>query len=325
MADRPSIFIPDGVDPFDASAARRAAIDCVNAVEQLLQTARHQRCGAQVTENAILRCLYDLDRAIEAASNYHACHRPYPSLPSAPCAAAAKLASKVRTQYRKAVVEWKSRSDAPSDGWTCLWECYAQRFGNPVGPTFSDAVDCEEKIDSDEQGLLNTARLFIPEVSQNHQWHTGIWPYICVRLQQFDSVDLIALVDSLMDSMDSECPLRGGSSKSKKNATSGDARATLIAALTKHHEYANGGCLNLEPIGSNELARLAHVSNSTASVFFNKEFNGGDKGGLAMYRAICRNAGRLADSLKALNGEFAPHDLFGRRPAGEDDRDERDE
>jgi hypothetical protein len=31
------------------------------------------------------------------------------------------------------------------------------------------------------------------------------------------------------------------------------------------------------------------------------------------------HAGRLADSLKALNGEFAPHELYGRRPAGEGD------
>ena len=69
------------------------------------------------------------------------------------------------------------------------------------------------------------------------------------------------------------------------------------------------------------LATLAGVSPSTASAFFADKFQG-----YAKYRVVCRDAGRLADSLKALNGEFSPHDLYGRRPAGEDDReDEGDE
>jgi hypothetical protein len=43
----------------------------------------------------------------------------------------------------------------------------------------------------------------------------------------------------------------------------GEAEAKLIAALTKHHQYADGSCLNLEPVGNNELARIAEVSEST--------------------------------------------------------------
>jgi hypothetical protein len=105
--------------------------------------------------------------------------------------------------------------------------------------------------------------------------------------------------------------------RTKRSTERGEGRAKLIAALTKHHQYADGGCLNLEPIGNNELARLARVSESTASAFFKSEFKG-----LGKYRAICRDAGRLADSLKALNNEFSPHDLYGRRPADEDDRDD---
>jgi hypothetical protein len=31
----------------------------------------------------------------------------------------------------------------------------------------------------------------------------------------------------------------------------------------------------------------------------------------------------LAAWLKLLNGEFSPHHLYGRRPADEDDRDEK--
>jgi hypothetical protein len=108
-------------------------------------------------------------------------------------------------------------------------------------------------------------------------------------------------------------PARG---KVKRSTVRGEGRDKLIAALTKHHKYADGGCLNLEFAGVNELARSAGVSSSTASVFFKAEFQGHEK-----YRAICRDAGKLADCLKALRGEFSPHELYGRRPPGEDDRD----
>jgi hypothetical protein len=105
--------------------------------------------------------------------------------------------------------------------------------------------------------------------------------------------------------------------RAKRSTERGEGQAKLIAALTKHHLYADGSCLNVEPIGNNELAKLAGVSASTASAFFNNKFKGHTK-----YRAVCRDAGRLADSLKALNGEFSPHHLYGRRPPGEDDRDD---
>ncbi len=109
--------------------------------------------------------------------------------------------------------------------------------------------------------------------------------------------------------------------KPKRSTARGEGRDKCIAVLTKHHEYADGGCLNMEPIGNNELARLAEVSPSTATAFFNNEFNGRNRRGYAKYRVICRDAGRLTDSLKALRGEFSPHELYGRRPPGEDDRE----
>jgi hypothetical protein len=102
----------------------------------------------------------------------------------------------------------------------------------------------------------------------------------------------------------------------KRSTHKGDGRTKLIAALTKYHQYADDGCLNPAPIGNNELARLADVSPSTASLFFDKEFEGHDK-----YCVVCRDVGRLVDSLKALNGDFSPHDLYGRRPVGEDHPD----
>ena len=103
--------------------------------------------------------------------------------------------------------------------------------------------------------------------------------------------------------------------ESKRSTEGGEARAKLIAALTKHHEYADGGCLKLEPIGIREVARQADVSPSSASRFFKKKFEGH-----AHYRTVCCDAGRLAESLKVLNGEFAPQELYGRNPPGEDGR-----
>ena len=108
-------------------------------------------------------------------------------------------------------------------------------------------------------------------------------------------------------------------SKPKRSTQRGDGRAKLISLLTAHHKYEKGSCMNPEPIGNNDLARKAGVEESTASAFFKKEFKGYSK-----YRACCGDVGRLADALTALNGEFSPHDLYGRRPPGEDDRHEKE-
>src|SRR5262249_26775357 len=87
-------------------------------------------------------------------------------------------------------------------------------------------------------------------------------------------------------------PDPGRPKRPKRSTQRGEGRDKLIAALTAHHQYESGSCLNLEPTANNELARQADVAPSTASAFFKKEFDGYRK-----YRAICRNAGRLADSL----------------------------
>jgi hypothetical protein len=107
------------------------------------------------------------------------------------------------------------------------------------------------------------------------------------------------------------------SKRPKRSTERGEGRAKLIAALTKHHKYADGGCLNLEPIGNNALAKLAGVSRSTASMFFRVEFEEHAK-----YKALCRDLSLLVAALKLLNNEFSPHDLYGRRPPAEDDRDD---
>jgi hypothetical protein len=109
----------------------------------------------------------------------------------------------------------------------------------------------------------------------------------------------------------------------KRSTERGEGRAKLIAALTKHHQYADGGCLNLDPIGNNELAKAAGVSASTASTFFNDKFQGHTK-----YKALCRDAGNLKVALKLLNDEFAPYHLLGAASsdlAAPDEEDTDDE
>ena len=106
--------------------------------------------------------------------------------------------------------------------------------------------------------------------------------------------------------------------KRKRSTERGEGRDKLIAALTKHHQYAKGSCLNREPIGNNELARLAAVEESTASAFFKRGF-----GGHRNYRALChRGASGLIAALKLLNDEFTPQILLGRLPADDGGRDD---
>jgi hypothetical protein len=105
--------------------------------------------------------------------------------------------------------------------------------------------------------------------------------------------------------------------KPKRSTARGEGRAKLIAALTAHHQYKDGGCLNTGQIGVNELARQAEVAPSTASAFFEKEFKGHDR-----YRALCvRCASELAAALKLLNDEYSPHHLYGANPPGEREGD----
>jgi hypothetical protein len=101
--------------------------------------------------------------------------------------------------------------------------------------------------------------------------------------------------------------------RAKRSTVVGEGRAKLIAALTRHHQYAKDSCPNTEPIGNNELARQADVSDSTASAFFKKEFDGWEK-----YRALClRSPTELVAALKLLNGEYTPQLLYGKAPPGE--------
>jgi hypothetical protein len=88
--------------------------------------------------------------------------------------------------------------------------------------------------------------------------------------------------------------------KRKKSTTRGDGKTKLLVALALHHKYSPSGCLNLEPIGCNEIANLIVVSGSTASLFFARNF-----GDCLGYTAICRDAKKLFEILKSLYDEYA--------------------
>jgi hypothetical protein len=108
------------------------------------------------------------------------------------------------------------------------------------------------------------------------------------------------------------------SKKTKLSTEEGDAQFKLNAALTKHHGYYNGSCLNQEPIGNNELARQAEVDKATASAFFKKQFKGHGN-----YKVVCAKNGQLLVALMLLNGDFPVHILYGTKPPREDERDEQ--
>ena len=108
--------------------------------------------------------------------------------------------------------------------------------------------------------------------------------------------------------------------KAKRSTERGEGQARLMGALTKHHKYADGSCLKYTPIGNNELARSADVSQSTASSFFNKWF-GSDadaRDGYSNYKIACHHEHKLRIALKTINGELRPGEsLFGHQPPDE--------
>jgi hypothetical protein len=132
--------------------------------------------------------------------------------------------------------------------------------------------------------------------------------YLELKLADLNFRDLkedASTTQSGLSTVAPDSPAQVEITKLKRSTTKGEARAKLISALTLHHEYADGGCSNQDPIGSNKLARLAGVSVSSASTFFKSEFRD-----YKSYQRICADLNGLIASLKLLNGEFVPHQLF---------------
>jgi hypothetical protein len=155
----------------------------------------------------------------------------------------------------------------------------------------------------------------------------GTFEAVCVRARKLTEDQLPELRRMLRTASNSVNPTPSGGTngeagageeppprKPKRSTNQGEARAKIISALTLHHKYADGGCLNAEPIGVNELAEKAEVSSSTVSEFFTKQL-----GGHATYRNFyCGEMPRLVMVLKMLNGEYSPDLLFGGTPPGEE-------
>lgn len=108
-----------------------------------------------------------------------------------------------------------------------------------------------------------------------------------------------------------------GLRRPKRSTQQGEARAKIIAALNKHHQYETGSVLNSAPVGVNELGRLAGVSSSTVSHFLHVEFCRGreDAKPHQMYKRACLTDGVLAQSLRLLNGDVRPSALLNHDPA----------
>ena len=100
--------------------------------------------------------------------------------------------------------------------------------------------------------------------------------------------------------------------KPKRSTSNGEAKTKIIGKLTAHHQYENGSCTHLEPMGVNQLAREIGVSSSTVSGFFKNQF-----GGYVKYTQSCQDSAELGISLKILNGELTPSVLYNS--LGDDD------
>lgn len=128
----------------------------------------------------------------------------------------------------------------------------------------------------------------------------------CDELISDRELSILDGTESLLVNLDGEGgeETPDGASRAKRSTDVGDARAKLVAALSMYHGYEGGSCLKTDPVGNNELARLANVSRSTASDFFRTEF-----GGLKRYKAKCTDVGTLVDAIRTLRGEFTPAEL----------------
>jgi hypothetical protein len=189
----PSLLIPEDIDPFDYAAARRAGIDCVNAVGEFLQVARIASSRAVVTNEAILHCLYRLDSSFLSASDYHVGVAD-------PVARARDLTKRLRKSIRRAIQSFRQSKEAPSEGWISLWEVYRQMFGDSPRLGWADAESRIEKVDCDKEGLLNTASIFIPLEVIEHPWHPSAWSYVCQSVKEFDEKEVQRLCAELIPS-----------------------------------------------------------------------------------------------------------------------------
>lgn len=213
------------------------------------------------------------------------------------------------------------------------WVAFAKVLGiRPVD--IRSVVDAlTEDITSTEDGIVYPLYEFQAEPVEDVQADRGryllalkdceemrSWQGLQEPLQKILAVLSIGTTPALAGTVsetEPDCTSPDVSPKTDRHRTPpGGARVKLIAALTKHHKYAENSCLNQEPIGCRELAKLAGTGSATH--FFNHFF-----GSYPQYRVQCGDVTKLILSLKMMNGELRPRDVFRSKQA--DDIEQPDE
>ncbi len=129
-----------------------------------------------------------------------------------------------------------------------------------------------------------------------------------VRFDELDEGDFARLEEFLESHFTSKLKLKKTLKPPKPKASRppADSKTILVSALTKHHRYADGSCLNQEPIGCNALAKSVGLSGGLASRFFKRYFKSHRD-----YERICASSESLIAALKLLNDEYTPGVLLG--------------
>ena len=189
----------------------------------------------------------------------------------------------------------------------------------PCADLFALMGDEAERLADDAREVEADGCYFIfhlhPENADSDPAESSM-PVLASRPGTAHLTSIASAVESLMawvsqraaDASGHRAPTHRSRGKPKRSMGKGEARDKLISALTKHHDYANEGCLNQEPIKNNEIARMADVAKSTASEFFTRAF-----GSHKIYSQSCRDRDSIIAALKLLNQEFTPRQILDSR------------
>jgi hypothetical protein len=124
------------------------------------------------------------------------------------------------------------------------------------------------------------------------------WPFV-----QNTWVELLAMIDGIrsprVEGEPSKAESKDSSLAGKKPVKLAASAIKIMAALRLHHRSSRAGELNLEPVGRNELARLAGVGNSSVDRFWEA------RGGSECYERLCLEGGwKLEGFLEKLDRPF---------------------
>ena len=198
------------------------------------------------------------------------------------------------------VLEWIERRRFPGS---------SSRLENQLKWVFCEVVDCAtHDIPEYAGGAPKLIHIGDPSAGWRRAHNLDL------RIQRL-AVSLIAWAETIEDEELARRPKTAV--RTKKSTSKGDAQTKIIGALSAYHQFDGDDCLNLEPIGNNELARLAEVSTSTVSLFIKQQFAEKDASqgvGRQKYRAACSNGYRLAVAIKKIRDELTPTMLWNSLP-----------